>query len=98
MGNFKLITSRSKSETENQEFKVQKFTDDNYKVERYFSIEYTMLEFDIIKEIENGEDFRTKNIDSTFTPCKVGEVNGVKYLTSKANSSKDDNIVNLPKY
>jgi hypothetical protein len=89
MRKFKIVIARNKKTTSNQEFKVMDNENSN---------EIIMLESKIIREIENGKEFRTKNTNKTFTLCEIGKKNGNKYLTSIPNDSENDNILSLPKY
>lgn len=96
---FTLVIGRNKITKPDQEFKVRGADDFNDNIIRMYSQEEkTMLESEIIKEIKNEGDFRTKNPDGTYTQCEVGEREGKKYLTSVPNGSKDDNIISLPGY
>lgn len=99
MGIFKVVIGRNKNYSKNQEFEVQCLDDFNDGITRLYSQEpYKKMESDIIKDIESGEIYKTKNDNNTYTLCEVGTNNGVKYLTSVPNNTTKDNITSLPKY
>jgi hypothetical protein len=95
MGIYNKISQINKKNLKNREFKVYKTDDFNDKTERFYNQETQFKkETDIIKEINNGVDYRT----DIHSSVQIGTRGSVKYIHSQKNGTGADNILSLPKY
>lgn len=109
---FKVILEKKKNSNPNQEFKVNKVYNSfiDFIIDALIKMESSKLyinslrsdtfieyEFDIIENIKRGDVYKTRN-SVGYTLCEVGVRNGVEYLTTKSNDTKNDNIGALPTY
>lgn len=84
---YKVLISKKKNSGPNTEFKIE--TTHVISEQHIHQIPYKKLEYDVIKDIEEGKEYFTKNKDyNDYTKVEVGHREKEKYLKSFNNHTK----------